>query len=147
MSLIRLSLRVPFAYDLHRSILVQQTHSDVTRLVDQTLDFVTCGNFVQSGGFQVFREPVVAEVALLQRRAALEDQSIAKRRHLADAGQNPGQEIVTFKHLPGNGETSTRFLETRAERSHPSPEGSPGPSSGCCSAPFAVRWGRASGSP
>ena len=96
----------------------EEASGDITRLVDQTLHLVTCGNLVQSREVQVLRESVVAEVALLQRGAALEDQSVAKCRHLADAGQDPGQEVVTFEDFPGNAKTSTRFLEARPKRSH-----------------------------
>ena len=115
-----LSLRIPLADYLNGSVLVEQAHGDVTRLVDQALHLVTFWYVVQPGKVQILGEPVVAEVALLQRRAALEHQSAAKRRHLADTGQNPGQEVVTFKYFPGSAETSTRFLEARPKRSHAS---------------------------
>ena len=64
------------------------------------------------------RETIIPEVALLERRATLADERIAEYGDLTDAGENPRQQVVPLKYLPGDTETLARFLQTRPKRPH-----------------------------
>jgi hypothetical protein len=114
----RFLLGIPFARNLHRRILIEQLHRRAASFPDSALHRVTGGSAFQSGEVQILREAVIAEVALLKRRAALKNKGVAKRFHLGYAGENPGQEVVSFENLPRQAETLACFLKACTEGLH-----------------------------
>jgi hypothetical protein len=60
---------------------------------------------------QVLGKAVLAEVALLERRAALERQRVPESWHLTDSSQNPGEKLVPLEHLPWDSQPLARFLK------------------------------------
>ena len=106
----RIPLDIALRGDLDGRILGQHTFSSGTRFLDKDLHSVSGRGAVQPGEVQVFGEAIVAEVALSECGTTLEDQLAAESRYLVDTGQNPGQEVVAFEHLPGNAEPLASFL-------------------------------------
>ena len=66
----------------------------------------------------VNREAVIAEIAFLKSGAALEYQSVAKGINPADAGQDPGEDIILFENLPGKSCAFACFLKSYPEGPH-----------------------------
>jgi len=114
----QLLLGIPLTDDLHRRVLVQQPRRYVAGFPDGALHRLSEGNAFLPGEVQILREAVIAEVALLERCPALEHERVAERFHLADAGENPGQEVVPFENLPREAEALAGFLKACAEGFH-----------------------------
>jgi len=49
-----------------------------------------------------FRKAVIIEITFPESLTPFEDKGIKKCRHLADTGENPGKQVITFDNMPRN---------------------------------------------
>jgi hypothetical protein len=117
-SRMRVLLGVAFAGDLDGSVLVQQLRRDAAGIPDGALHRLAGGHAFQAREVEVLGEAVVAEVALLERGPALEDEGLPERIHPPDASQDAGEQVVPLEDLPRQTAALAGFLESRAKRLH-----------------------------
>ena len=111
-------LNIALAGDLHGGVLIQQLRRRPTGFPDGAFHLIADGHAFQAGEVQVLREAVFAEIALLECRAALEYERLPEQSDLSDAGENPGEQVISFEDFPGNAEPLAGFLEAGAKRPH-----------------------------
>jgi hypothetical protein len=111
-------LCITIAGDLNRGILIHETGSNRARFSQDLLQGCSPRQRVHRGKIEVFGEAIGAEVAFLERGTSFEDQSAGELWDLADAGQEPGEEIVPFEYRPRQSRALALLLEAQVERPH-----------------------------
>ena len=72
----------------------------------------------RGGEVEVLGEPVVAEVELLERRAALEDERVSERRVGGDGAEDVADGVVLEDHLDAETQTPSLGSQELLERRH-----------------------------
>ena len=100
-SRVRAPFLIAFTDNIH-GFFQESLLNDLARFPNGIFHVIASGRRGESGKIQVLGKAIIIEITFPESRTPFEDKGIGKCRYLADTGENPGKQIITFDNMPRN---------------------------------------------